>query len=516
MPVEDARVDQDSLNAFKRLLAAYPCVRVVTFEESDSFQMAFNAAVDLGLEPWVWTSTHGLRRALLADSVTVPESLNPGAAMVWLRDKLKNPVMLIALDLADHMDEPRTLRASLELIEFFRGSAGSAAGESRVVMIDHRDKVDSALGEASIRFEIYPPDDAEIAGLIKGTLKRMNRDGQIQASMREADFNLYVQTLRGLSRRQVQALITECVAKERTFTAADYPKIVEAKRRLFQDSGVLEFVEAPANLDDIGGLKRLKAWLAERDLSPSQAALDVGLEAPRGLLLLGVQGAGKSLAARAIATAWKRPLMRLDPGSLYDRYIGESEARLRDALRQAEAMSPVVLWIDEIEKGFAGASSTSTDGGLSRRMFGSLLTWMQEHKKPVFLVATANDIAALPPELIRKGRFDEVFFVDLPGPEVRQAIFAIHLRKRKQDPAKLDLRKLAAAAEGFSGSEIEQVVIGALHRALAERTDPRVSVVVGMNQLLGALAEARPLSVMMAERVAELRAWAGERCVPAD
>jgi SpoVK/Ycf46/Vps4 family AAA+-type ATPase len=208
--------------------------------------------------------------------------------------------------------------------------------------------------------------------------------------------------------------------------------------------------------------------------------------------------------------------MRLDPASLYDRYIGESEGRLRDALRQAEAMSPVVLWIDEIEKGFAGASSTSTDGGLSRRMFGSMLTWMQDHKKPVFLVATANDIEALPPELIRKGRFDEVFFVDLPGPDVRKMIFGIHLRKRKQDASKVDLAKLGAASDGFSGSEIEQVVISALHRAVSRRGDAKTPVVLTTDLLMAALSETRPLSVTMAEKVEALREWARGRCVPAD
>ena len=183
--------------------------------------------------------------------------------------------------------------------------------------------------------------------------------------------------------------------------------------------------------------------------------------------MLGVQGGGKSLSAKAVATAWQRPLLRLDVGALYDQYIGESEKRLRDALHQAERMAPVVLWIDEIEKGFASAASQSTDGGLSKRMFGTLLTWMQEHTAPVFLIATANDIEALPPELLRKGRFDEIFFVDLPGLEARHAIFAIHLKKRKRDPKKFDLDALAEASDGFSGAEIEQAIVSALHDAFA-------------------------------------------------
>jgi SpoVK/Ycf46/Vps4 family AAA+-type ATPase len=204
------------------------------------------------------------------------------------------------------------------------------------------------------------------------------------------------------------------------------------------------------------------------------------------------------------------PLLRLDPGVLYQRFVGESENRLRQALDQAEAMAPVVLWIDEIEKAFASASAESADGGLSQRMFGTLLSWMQDHQSPIFLVATANNIAALPPELMRKGRFDEVFFVDLPDAKAREGILAIHLSRRKRDPAQFALASLAAAAEGFSGAELEQAVISGLYQALADDTELTDA------HLLQEIASTRPLSVLMSERVAGLRAWARDRCVPAD
>ena len=226
--------------------------------------------------------------------------------------------------------------------------------------------------------------------------------------------------------------------------------------------------------------------------------------------MLGVQGAGKSLCAKAIATAWQRPLLRMDTGALYDRFIGESERRLRMSLRQAERMAPIILWIDEIEKAFASAASRNIDGGLSQRMFGTLLTWMQEHQEPVFLVATANDIEALPPELLRKGRFDEIFFVDLPGKEVRGNIFAIHLKKRNREPEIFDLDQLAAASEGFSGAEIEQAVVSALHNAYA------ISREIDTAMILEAVKTSPPLSVTMAERVNSLRTWAKGRCVPAE
>jgi len=242
----------------------------------------------------------------------------------------------------------------------------------------------------------------------------------------------------------------------------------------------------------------------------SDEAVAFGISPPRGILMLGIQGSGKSLSAKAVATAWKRPLLRLDAGALYDRYIGESERRLREALSQTERMAPVILWIDEIEKGFASAASLSTDGGLSKRMFGTLLTWMQERTAPVFLIATANDIEALPPELLRKGRFDEIFFIDLPNLEARTQIVAIHLKKRKRDPAKFDVAAIAEASAGFSGAEIEQAIISALYTAFAQRND------LTTQDILAALKSSPPLSVTMAEKLQELQTWASQRCVPAD
>jgi len=254
----------------------------------------------------------------------------------------------------------------------------------------------------------------------------------------------------------------------------------------------------------------LKAWLAQRKNTLLDEARLYGLVPPRGLLMLGVPGSGKSLTAKAVAAAWQRPLFRFDPSSLYDKYIGESERHLRETFRLAEAMAPIVLWIDEIEKGFAGSASRSVDGGLSQRMFGSLLTWMQEHQAPVFVIATANDLEALPPELLRKGRFDEIFFVDLPKPEVRRAMFAIHLKKRMYDPAVFDLDALVAASDGCTGAEIEQAVLSGMHRAFSRAQK------MGSAEVLQALKESPPLSVTMKERVEALRTWARGRCASVD
>ena len=291
---------------------------------------------------------------------------------------------------------------------------------------------------------------------------------------------------------------------------SDLHRVVDAKRTLLGTAGCLEAIAADVLPDEIGGLKNLKRWLNMRLGGFTQGAREFGIEPPRGILLLGVQGCGKSLCAKVVAAAWRMPLLRMDPGVLYQKYIGESEARLREAIHQAESMAPVVLWVDEIEKAFASAGSDSADGGLSQRMFGTLLSWMQDHRHPIFLIATANNLSALPPELMRKGRFDEIFFVDLPGPEERDAIFSVHLRKRHRDKANFDMAQLVAASDGFSGAEIEQAVISGLYAAFAAKTECTTE------HVLAALRATQPLSVVMREHVDHLRAWAKGRCVMAD
>jgi SpoVK/Ycf46/Vps4 family AAA+-type ATPase len=366
------------------------------------------------------------------------------------------------------------------------------------------------LRSAAARMELSPPDEKETEEIAVATLRRVHRQRSIEIGLSKKDLAKIIGNLRGLSRRQIEQVIVEAVWDDRKLTSCDLPAILARKRELVCADGLLEFVQAPTDMNQIGGLGRLKAWLKERENALTEEAGEFGIDAPRGLLMLGVQGAGKSLCAKAIATAWKRPLMKLDPSVLFDRYIGESERRLRDALRQAEVMAPVVLWIDEIEKGFASAASHSIDGGLSQRMFGTLLSWMQEHRAPVFLAATANDIEALPPELLRKGRFDEIFFVDLPGEAARKQIFQIHIKKRGRDPKGFDLPALAAASKGYSGAEIEQAVISALHGAFSSKTE------LDTGKILQAVAGSPPLSVTMAERIAHLREWAHRRCVPAE
>jgi len=488
--------------------AGYPCISVVTQEEDYVLglvrDLAFHMGCDLsGSGMWLWTVVGGLRDGLIADSRPQPETEHPAAALYYL-SRLSQRSIVAMLDLVLHLSDARTLRLLRDVLARFR-----ALG-SHLVLIDHRDALPEVVAAEAVRFEVSLPDDAELEELVRSTLRRAHRESRIEVDITRRAWHTIIRNLRGLTRRQVERIVIECIAEDRRFDEQDINTILAAKRRSLHAGGLLEYIRTPVSLEEIGGLGRLKHWLAQRREAMSDRAAEFGLERPRGVLMLGVQGAGKSLCAKAIATAWQRPLLRMDVGALYDRYVGESERRLRDALRQAEMMAPIVLWIDEIEKAFASAAARSTDGGLSQRMFGTLLTWMQEHEAPVFLVATANDIEALPPELLRKGRFDEIFFVDLPGLQAREEIFRIHLQKRGRDPAHFDLRALAEAAEGFSGAEIEQAVVSALHEAFAEQADLTTELIVKV------LGQSPPLSVTMAERVQALRRWAEGRCVPAE
>jgi SpoVK/Ycf46/Vps4 family AAA+-type ATPase len=317
---------------------------------------------------------------------------------------------------------------------------------------------------------------------------------------------MLVRNLVGLTATDARRLAFKAVNDDGAILESDIPEVMRAKYELLGKDSPLTFEYETAHFADVGGMRRLRQWLELRrsffrDNPPEN------LDPPKGIMLLGVQGCGKSLAAKAAAGIFGIPLLRMDFAALYSKYYGETERNLRKALETAELMAPCVLWVDEIEKGIAVSND---DDNLSRRVLGSLLTWMAERNQPVFVVATANVISELPPEMVRKGRFDEVFFIDLPMPENRREIFEIHLRKRYLNPANFDLARLAEASEGFSGAEIEQAVVSAMYLAHAQRRT------VSTDDLLQEMAQTRPLSVLMAEQVALLRAWAEGRTVPCD
>lgn len=316
--------------------------------------------------------------------------------------------------------------------------------------------------------------------------------------------------LKGLSLVESEKILTRIVIEDGAVTAEDIARVAAAKRKVVEQEGLLEYWSAGETLSSVAGMDGLKSWLAKRRVvvDDPDGAARFGLPFPKGMLLLGVPGCGKSLCAKAVASEWGLPLLRLDPGALYDKYVGDSEKNFRRAMRTAERMAPAVLWIDEIEKAFA--SGGDQDGGVSQRVFGGFLSWLQERRGDVFVVATSNDVSRLPAEFIRKGRFDEVFFVDLPTRTARARIFGIHLQKRGTDPDRIDLDALAGGTAGFSGAEIEQVVISGLFTAFATRQPLTTDL------LHREISATHPLARTMSERLAALRNWARDRTVNAD
>jgi AAA+ superfamily predicted ATPase len=507
-PPPDAAADgplTDDRRFLALLRARYSCVAIVTPEEDEALETVLHAAIETDHEVLIWSQSVGVRDALLRDSPPTIDTEHPAAALYHLGSLDAKRRLIILLDLVPHLSkDERTLRQWRDLVRKCQRDG------STMVLIDHHSERPPVVRAWSTEFELTLPDEAALEKILKNTLRARNEESPVQVYLNRRDLDTIIRNLKGLTPRQARQIILDAVCGDSRLDISDVNHILAQKRRLLQSAGLLEFVEAPVDLTEIGGLNRLKNWLNQRRCALSKDAVEFGLTAPKGVLMLGVQGAGKSLAAKAVATAWQMPLMRMDVGALYDKYIGESERRLRDTLQQAELMAPIVLWIDEIEKAFASAASRSVDGGLSQRMFGTLLTWMQERSGGVFTIATANDIEALPPELLRKGRFDEIFFVDLPTPEARAQIFAIHLKKRRRDPARFDLAALAGASEGYSGAEIEQAVLSALHTAFAAKQE------LTTEHLAEALAGSPPISITMRERVTALRDWSKGRCVPAD
>ncbi len=363
--------------------------------------------------------------------------------------------------------------------------------------------------------EFSLPTADEIRRLLQEMIRANQPGGRIVFDLTAADAEALVGAALGLTLQEAESAYARCMVNDGRLDARDVETVLEEKRQIVRRSGILEFVPAEAGMGDVGGLENLKRWLSKRDRAWSQAARRYSLPPPKGVLVTGVPGCGKSLIAKAMSAGWKLPLLRMDVGRIFGSLIGNSEENMRGAIRTAEALAPCVLWIDEIEKGFGGRGEL--DGGTSKRVFATFLTWMQEKKAPVFVVATANDIESLPPELLRKGRFDEIFFVDLPTRREREEIFRIHLGRRLVDPSvagdvKRDeptLARLAVLTEGFAGAEIEQVVISGLFEAFAEDRAVR------MEDFERAVRDTVPLSVTQEEGIRAIRAWAGERAVAA-
>jgi AAA+ superfamily predicted ATPase len=353
------------------------------------------------------------------------------------------------------------------------------------------------------------PAPAELRALMQHIARDIGRTRRVTIRLDEAGEAKLLHALHGLTLLEAEKILTRAMVEDGILDADDIVHVIKAKQRIVERDGVLEYYPAEESMAEVADMAGLKEWLRKRAgiLTEPERAAAFGLTFPRGLLLIGVPGCGKSLCARTVAGEWGLPLLKMDTGSLYNKFIGETENNFRRAMRTAETVAPCVLFIDELEKAFS--SGGSEDGGVSMRVLGTFLSWLQDRKEPVFVVATANDVSRLPPEFLRKGRFDETFFVDLPDAATRSEIATIHLRRRNQDPARFQLDVLATATRGFSGAEIEQAIVAALYTAFADNTP------LTQQHLLREASATRPLSVMMAEKIQALREWARERTVAA-
>jgi len=357
----------------------------------------------------------------------------------------------------------------------------------------------------------------EIRGVLKQMIDTNRHSGRIKIELTEEEEERLAKAALGLTLHEAENAFARAMVEDGKLDISDIDVVVEEKRQTIRKSGILEFIKSDLRIDDVGGLQNLKRWLIKRNNSWLDSAARYNLPAPKGVLITGVPGCGKSLVAKSISAMWQVPLLRLDVGKIFSGIVGSSEENMRRAIQTAEAIAPCVLWIDEIEKGFGGMSGSSGDSGTSTRVFGTFLTWMQEKTKAVFVVATANNISALPPEMMRKGRFDEIFFVDLPTHNERYDILKLHLARRLQHPEVIGdfivddaiLKSMALATEGFVGAELEQVVISGLFEAYYENRS------IQLKDFERAISLTVPLSVTQSEQIQGLREWANVRAVAA-
>ena len=475
-----------------------PIILIETSEERRTVDLFRQLAIRLGQPVMRWSVTSGLQRIDL-NLQPQTHAREPAQALAQIRSTGTQGIYLM-LDFHPYLEDPAHVRLIREI------ALGYGEANHTLVFISHRCELPEELHTLSARFSLSLPDNEHIERLVReeaSNWSKANPGKKVRTD--EVTLAQLISQLGGLTAPDVRCLVRKAIYDDGAITHDDLPHITQAKYRLLDQGGALTFELDTAAFSDVGGLVALKRWLEQRRSAFLEP--DPALDSPRGILLVGVQGGGKSLAAKAVAGLWGLPLLRLDFGTLYNKFFGETERNLRKSLDTATAMAPCVLWVDEIEKAIA---SGDYDSGTSKRVLGTLLTWMAERGAPVFLVATANRIDQLPPELIRKGRMDEIFFVDLPDADVRRQIFEIHLKKRGLSPASFDLDALAARSEGFSGAEIEQAVVAGLYLAREQQAS------LDTEHLLTELEQTRPLSVVMAEPLESLRRWARDRTVSAN
>ena len=483
----------------------YALIILDTVEPALASQMVREIASAQSLHYFEWTRSKGLRRGMSgpmpADGM-IDDTQEPSKALA--EAEREGAGIFLFRELGGFLDDALIVSHVLDVVGLFSIRRGA------LIITGQNVRIPDALRPHATTLRLAGPEYEDYRAMTERVIRDLSARMPVKVELTAQERMRIVNNLTGLTLIEAEKIITKCIMEDGALRADDVGRVIVAKREAVEQDGLLEYHPAEDNMSSVAGLAGLKDWLAKRKLviSDPQKASDFGLQYPKGVLLLGVPGCGKSLCAKAVACEWGLPLLKLDPANLYDKYIGDSEKNFKRAMQTAERLAPIILWIDELEKAFA--SGGEEDGGVSRRIFGTFLSWLQDRKGDVFVVATSNDVAKLPPEFIRKGRFDEIFFVDLPGAPSREEIFRIHLKKRKQDPARFDLGELAKSSEGFSGAEIEQAVVSGLFSAFTGKGTLDTQI---LNE---EITRTRPLSRTMGERLGALRSWASERTVPAE
>jgi ATP-dependent 26S proteasome regulatory subunit len=482
--------------------AKYPILYIVSWEERRVEEAVQKVCTDLKRSLYTWTVTGGVKPPIPRATVVSSRTGIPGEieVLAQILEATENGVFLLK-DFHPYLKDYRVVR-------LLRDTAAKMRGRAQTLIILAPSLVLPQDLEKDITVVEFPlPSEAEISETLDCVIETVKGNKSVDLELTPALRERVVKSAQGLTQDEIESVLARSLVEKKRF---DLDAILGEKKQIIRKSGLLEYYAPDSGIADVGGLDLLKEWLDKRTKTFTDEAREFGIPSPKGILLLGVQGCGKSLVAKAVANHWNLPLLKLDVGRIFGSLVGQSEENIRKAISTAESVSPCVLWADELEKGFAGAGSAGvSDSGTTARVFATFLTWMSEKTKPVFMIATANDITALPPEMLRKGRFDEIFFVDLPNEQEREQVFNIHLAKRKRDVKSFGIKALAKATEGFSGAEIEQVVVGALYIAFDAGRD------LQQKDLLNEAKQVVPLSVMMREEIDELRTWAELRARPA-
>ncbi len=473
--------------------ARYPVIYIVSWEEHRVEEALRRIAQDRGKKIFFWTVTQGMvANSNLRDNAT----RDPLAALDAVLDS-REQALFVLKDYHAFISDVTITRRLRDLTSVLKTCYKSLIILAPMLKLPAELEKDIAVVDYGL------PDYGDLDGILEKVMQAVKDTPQIDCKLSELERDQVLKAAQGLTAMEAENVFAKSLIEKHRF---DVDVVLSEKEQIIRKSGILEYYPFSESLQDVGGLDLLKDWMQKRTVAFTERAREFGLPAPRGVLLLGVQGCGKSLSAKAIGSLWRLPLLRLDVGRIFGGIVGQSEENMRKAIRVAESVAPCILWLDELEKGFAGTQSSGiSDGGTTSRVFGTFLTWMQDKTVSAFVVATSNDVTTLPPELLRKGRFDEIFFIDLPSSDERKQIFAIHLAKRQRKVEDFDLERLAEVTPGFSGAEIEAVVVEALYDAFDETSE------LNTESLIAAAAHTVPLAVTMRERIEELRDWANTR-----